>query len=341
MNGFTERHFGSKVLNLLSYGFQWILLGDILGLVMSVLYSTALTIITISSLALNILILLIFFRLRKRLDFRDIILVNLAVSDLFQAILGYPLEIAAINTGVWTYGSTACIFTGFSVTFLGLVSISHLVALAIDRYISISKPFLAEKLYSRAIYAILISMVCWLYAFFWAVLPVFGISSYSFEGKDRCSVNWKGKFVQDVTYIALLFIFCYLLPVISMTAFFILIAKELRRMRRSAEVLAGHESNIAKDTYTAEKRNNVLVLTMVLAFLAAWTPYAAVSLQTVVEPDSRIPSNLKMGAAIFAKSSPAFNAMIYTVIYSKFQNALRTILGKVWRPSSIATISTS
>ena len=220
--------------------------------------------------------------------------------------------------------------TGFSVTFLGLVSISHLVVLAIDQYISISKPFLAEKLYSRAIYAILISMVCWLYAFFWAVLPVFGISSYSFEGKDRCSVNWKGKFVQDVTYIALLFIFCYLLPVISMTAFFILIAKELRRMRRSAEVLTGHESNIAKDTYTAEKRNNVLVLTMVLAFLAAWTPYAAVSLQTVVEPDSCIPSNLKMGAAIFAKSSPAFNTIIYTVIYSKFHNALRTILGNPW-----------
>ena len=306
---------------------------------MSVLYPTVLTLITISSLILNILSLIVFFHIRKKLDFRDIILVSLAISDFLQAVLGYPLEIAARSMGSWIYGFGACIFTGFSVTFLGLVSISHLVVLATDRYITISKPFLAEKLHNRAIYAILTSILCWFYAFFWAVLPVFGISSYSFEGKGRCSINWKGKFVQDVVYIALLFIFCFLLPVIFMTAFFILIAKELRRMRRSAEELAGQQSNIAKDTYTAEKRNNILVLAIVLAFLAAWTPYAAVSLRAVVEPDSHIPVEVKMGAALLAKSSPVFNSIIYTIIYRKFQDALRNILGKVWRKHRIGSMS--
>ena len=304
---------------------------------MTVIFSVVLTLVTVFSLLLNSLVLSIFYHIRDKIDAKDILLVSLAISDLLQSIFGYPLEIVTAPKGKWIFGSDACIFSGFSVTFLGLVSISHLVCLAAERYISIAKPFLAERITRKPRYTVFISIVSWIYAFFWAILPVLGISSYTLEGKTRCSLNWKGKSRADRVYICLLFVFCFVLPVFMMGIFSISVAKELRRMLKSALRQTGKQSQMVKDTYTACRSNSVLVLIMITAFLMAWTPYAALSLKSVVSPNSYLPRELGMAAAILAKSSPMLNAVIYTLVYKKFRGALRKFFKRTWKKNKVVS----
>ena len=295
-------------------------------LIMAILFSVVLTLITVMSIVLNNLVIFLFFSIRKKMDAKDILLVSLAISDLLQTILGYPMEIASTGKGKWIYSSDACVFSAFSVTFLGLVSISHLLCLAAERYISIAKPFLCEIFNRKRRYAVFISIACWSYALFWAILPVFGISSYTLENKIRCSINWKGKRLADKVYIDALFALCFLLPVMIIGILFTLIGKELWQILQNARRMTGRASQMVKDTYKVGKSNSLLLLAMITFFLVAWTPYAAVSLKLAVYPNSDIPSRANMAVAIFAKSSPVFNAIIYTLVYKKFRDAFRKLL---------------
>ena len=311
---------------------------------MAVIYGVVLTLVTVLSIVLNSLALFIFFIIRNKLDFKDILLISLALSDLLQAVLGYPVEITATLQGKWMYGSDTCVFSGFSLTFLGLVSISHLVCLAAERYVSIVKPFFGEIIYRRRRYAVCVSVASWIYAFFWAILPIMGISSYTFESETVCSINWKGKSRANKVYISLLFVFCYLLPVTIMATMFSLVVIELRQMLQNSQRMTGQDSQMVRDTYKVAKINSLLVLTMITAFLVAWTPYAAVSLRSVVSPHSYMRREFEMTIAIFAKSSTVFNAVIYTLVYKKFRQALWKVLRKTFggnRVSPVGALSDS
>ena len=303
---------------------------------MEVIYCIILTLVTVFSVVLNCLALFIFFIIRYKLDPKDVLLISLAVSDLLQTVLSYPLTIGASRQGKWIYGSDACIFSAFSMTFLGLVSISHLLCLAVERYFSIVKPFFGQIMSQRRRYAVFLSISSWMYALFWAILPIFGISSYTLEGEIVCSVNWKGKSLTDKVYISLLFVFCFLLPVMIMATLFSLVVIELRRMLQNSQRVTGQDSQMVRDTYKVAKINSLLVLAMITTFLVAWTPYAAISLLSVVSPHSHILTESGIAAAVFAKSSPVFNAVIYTLVYKKFRDALWKVIRKTFRRNGVS-----
>ena len=209
---------------------------------------------------------------RNKLDFEDILLISLALSDLLEAVLWNFEQHCREN------GYTACVFSRFFLTFLGLVSISHLVCLAAERYVSVVKPFFYEIMCRRRRCTVSISVASWIYAFLWAIPPIFGISSYAVETEIALSISWKGKSRTDKIYISLLFVFCFFASDDdAYTVFF-----DRDRVQTNVSKFTkgtGQHSQMVRNTYKIAKINNLLVLAVITTLLVAWTPYAVISLK--------------------------------------------------------------
>ena len=86
---------------------------------------------------------------------------------------------------------TSCKFAGFSVTFLSLVSISHLVAISVERRYIMKHPIKARILSKQLTIALYIVVFSWSYGLLWAVFPVLGWSRYMREEQaiHRCNID--------------------------------------------------------------------------------------------------------------------------------------------------------
>lgn len=105
----------------------------------------------------------------------------------------------------------------FSVTtdcfsFLGLVSLCTLTLLAYERYNIVCKPRASLKLtLRRAVFGLLF---VWIFCLFWAVVPLFGWSSYGPEGvQTSCSLAWEKRSWNNYSYLILYTLFCFIFPV--------------------------------------------------------------------------------------------------------------------------------
>lgn len=97
--------------------------------------------------------------------------------------------------------------------FIGVTSIYILVSLSMERYYIINSQvknrFISKKTVLRLV------AFCVLKGLFWSSLPLFGWSYYSLEGAmTSCSVEWKERSINVVSYNVCMFLFVYLLPLI-------------------------------------------------------------------------------------------------------------------------------
>nr|AGB67492.1 c-like opsin [Tripedalia cystophora]QBS47879.1 lens eye opsin [Tripedalia cystophora] len=296
------------------------------------------------SISLNLVVLITFYRLRQKLSFKDALMASMALSDVVQAIIGYPLEVFTVVDGQWTFGMELCQVAAFFITALGQVSIAHLTALALDRYFTVCRPFVATAIHGSMRNAGLVIFFCWFYASFWAVLPLVGWSNYDVEGDGmRCSINWADDSPKSYSYRVCLFVFLYLIPVLIMGITYILVQGEMKNMRGRAAQLFGSESEAALKNIKAEKRHTRLVFVMILSFVVAWTPYTFVAMWVsfFTKQLGPIPLYVDTLAAMLAKSSAMFNPIIYCFLHKQFRRAvLRGVCGRIVGGNAIAPSST-
>lgn len=233
--------------------------------------------------------------------------------------------------------------SGFFITFLGLVSIFYLAVIAADLYYSICKPYFAAVYHENPKYTIAANAFSWILSFVWAVLPFLGWSSYALEIDGiRCSINWRGNSASDKTYIAALFIFCYVAPIGVMMFSFISVKLEIRRMQHRILSMTGPQAEAAMESVRAEKRHTRLAIVMCLAFIISWTPYSIVSFwSSYFQSVSTVPKSLGTVSAIFAKLSPLANPIIYSFLHPKFRHSLKLLLHWRSRTSNIVLPETT
>eukprot|EP00794_Sanderia_malayensis_P020241 gene20241-22222_t len=343
---------------------------------MSAVLIIILSLTDLLSFTLNGIVIYTFFLMRNSLTFKDFMMIGIAIGDMLQSVLGYPLEIYSSQQGQWVLNIIFCKVVkvgsgsigflretcrvvnffpfkadekvlvslldtraaGFFVTFLGLVSINYLAILSADLYLSICKPFVAANFHESFKGTFWTNAFPWIFSFFWAIAPVIGWSSYALEADElRCSINWNGKSLADMTYVAMLFIFCYLAPLGVMCVCFYKVKLELRNMRKRALELTSHQSEIAFENFRAEKRHTKLAFVMTTSFMISWTPYAVISfLSSYFSAYVTVPISLGTVAAVFAKVSTILNPIIYSFMYARFrQNMAIPCFGKIFRNNAV------
>uniref|UniRef100_A0A671PML8 Visual pigment-like receptor peropsin n=1 Tax=Sinocyclocheilus anshuiensis TaxID=1608454 RepID=A0A671PML8_9TELE len=244
------------------------------------------------SLSSNIVVVLMFVKFRELRTATNAIIINLAVTDIGIAGIGYPMSAASDLYGSWKFGYTGCqIYAALNI-FFGMASIGLLTVVAIDRYLTISRPDIGQKL-TTVSYTLLI-VAAWLNAVFWSSMPIVGWAGYAPDPTGAtCTINWRNN---DTSFVS------YTMTVITVN-FIIPLAFDLNaRLFLQMSII------------------------MIVMFLAAWSPYSIVYLWASFGDPKKIPAPMAIIAPLFAKSSTFYNPCIYVIANKKFRRAIMGML---------------
>ena len=279
-----------------------------------------------ASVTLNSLICLVFYKNKQFRNPRNVFIISVAASDLFCSVTTVPLYVTANAYGRWIFGDIFCTLAAFITCFTGLASLMQLTAASYERYVALVHPLTSLRTFTIQ-HARRISLAMWLYALFWSVMPLCGWSGFELEGiGTSCSVRWKSRDKNDLSYNICLMLACFVLPVSVMCFSYFKCCKEIISGGRSAKELWGKSSKFTRKTFESERRIVLLFGVMTVAFLGAWTPYAVVSLISMIAGPGVVSNVTASIPAYLAKSSTCLNPIIYVFLYRKLRLQIYAML---------------
>ena len=284
-----------------------------------------------TSIVLNGLVCLVFYKNKQFRNPPNVFVISVAASDLLFSTTTVPLHIVANAYGKWIYGEEGCKASAF-ITFLsGLTSLMHLAAASYERYIAVVFPLTSPRkiTFQRAIR---MSVAVCLYSLLWSVMPLCGWSGYELEGVGTsCSVRWKSNNKIDVSYNVCIILFCFTFPVCLIGFSYFKCCKEIMSSTRRAKSTWGKSSSFTRKSFEIERKIVVLFGVMTVAFLVAWTPYAVVSLISMIAGPDVISDVASSIPAYTAKSSACYNPIIYVFLFKRLRKQIYVMLRR--RPS--------
>ncbi|CAL8292035.1 unnamed protein product [Arctogadus glacialis] len=269
----------------------------------------------IVSLASNIVVLLMFVKCKELRTATNAIIINLAFTDIGVAAIGYPLSAASDLHGSWKFGYTGCqIYAGLNI-FFGMASIGLLTVVAIDRYLSICRPDIGQKMTVRS-YTLLI-LSAWLNAVFWSSMPIVGWSGYAPDPTGAtCTINWRQNDASFVSYTMAVIAVNFVVPLGVMFYCYYNVSITMKRFKASNCL-----ENLNMD-WSDQMDVTRMSVVMIVMFLVAWSPYSIVCLWASFSDPKNIPAAMAIIAPLFAKSSTFYNPCIYVVANKKFRRAI-------------------
>ena len=272
----------------------------------------------------NTLVLVVFTKDSSLRSHSNILILSIAIGDWIQAVVAYPLGVVGILSKSWQTTGTTCSCYGFIVAFLSFSTMLHHATFAIERAIVIKFSF-SFSIVNKLKYII---FGLWLFALIWSSLPLIGWSGYAPEGgRSVCSIDWQSSDPSAVAYIWCIFVLFFLAPFITMVTAYGSIYRNVKRMTQTAHNIWGECAAPTLETILAESRTARMACIMSFCFLFAWTPYAAVSLYAMIRaPKPAISPLMATLPALFAKTAPCYNPLIYFLLFKKFRSSLRKVL---------------
>ncbi|KAJ0067272.1 hypothetical protein NL108_015463 [Boleophthalmus pectinirostris] len=267
----------------------------------------------------NVVVIVLYLKFKRLRTPTNLLLVNISLSDFLVSVTGINFTFFACVKGGWIWSQATCIWDGFSNSLFGIVSIMSLAALAYERYIRVVHAQVVDFPWAwRAVGHI------WLYSLAWTGAPLIGWNRYTLEvHRLGCSLDWASKDPNDASFILLFLLACFFVPVGIMIYCYGNILYTVKMLRSIQELQTVQIIKILR----YEKRVSVMFLLMIFCFLVCWTPYAVVSM---LEAFGRHRNMVSPTAAIipsfFAKSSTAYNPLIYGFMSRKFRRCLLQLL---------------
>lgn len=273
------------------------------------------------SVTLNSISVLTLIKQRGSKQLRHILLISLAVADLGGMIANLAMEFLTNEHG------KTCEISAYLVSTFSLVSISNIVALCVERAVTMKYPMKSIAFFTQKYRWLLFIVPSWLYGILWGTCPLLGWGKYSAESSiqnSRCNLDLKTPEMRVMSFNYSLLAFCYVLPIFSMLGCFVVIKKEMKSMLVIAQKLTGKESVSWKNSMRSECVFTIIVVVILVSFFAAWTPYA-ICVFYLTKKGTIAPAVLT-AASYLGKSSSCFNPMIYVFMYKDFRVALKRLL---------------
>ncbi|XP_078469004.1 parapinopsin-like [Lampetra fluviatilis] len=260
------------------------------------------------SIALNGLVVVVTLRsrlLRRPLNYA---LVNLACADLGISLSGGVITTASNARGRFDLGTAACVADGFLVAVFGMTALITVCVLAVERYVVVCKPL--GSVHFGTQHGLCGVAISWAWALAWSMPPLFGWGRYNYEGVGTsCAPDWADSSPSGRSYMTAYFIFCFALPMIIILFCYTKLMISIHKVSK-----LGLSAND-----TAERKVGVMVVVMIFAFFLCWLPYAALAIAVVIKPDLKVPPVTASIPVYMAKSSGAYNPIIYIFMHRQFR----------------------
>nr|DAC74057.1 TPA_exp: peropsin [Branchiostoma floridae] len=249
------------------------------------------------------------------------LLVHLAIADLGICIFGYPFSGASSLRSHWLFGGVGCQWYGFNGMFFGMANIGLLTCVAVDRYLVICRQDLVDKVNYNT-YGVMAALG-WLFAAFWAALPLVGWAEYSLEPSGTaCTINWQKNDSLYISYVTSCFILGFALPLAVMMFCYWQASCFVNKVLKGD--ISGDLTFPVAVNVDWEYQNHFskMCLAMVAAFVVAWTPYSVLFLFAAFGNPADIPAWITLLPPLIAKSSALYNPIIYIIANRRFRSAI-------------------
>ncbi|XP_036404311.1 prokineticin receptor 2-like [Megalops cyprinoides] len=217
---------------------------------------------------------------RKLRSVTNLLIANLAVSDLLVALVCCPFEMHyyVVRELSWSFGPLLC----SAVTYLRSVSLyvstDALLAIAMDRYLVIVHPLKPRMSSQRACCVLaaiwLLSLLVALPSAYFSTQTMFGSFHESAGHKTYCVQIWTAdKAALYKSYFLFLFVAQFLLPVLIMLGCYSRICRELW-----FKDLPGVQTEQIRGRLKARRKTVLVLLGILVTYILCWTPYYSYSI---------------------------------------------------------------
>lgn len=265
----------------------------------------------------NGLVILSIIKFRKLRSNMNMLIGNLAISDLLVGLVLLPSDMLA-DIFEWKATNKYVCLGIFAIFVLTLgSSCSNLLLISIERFIAIVYPVKKTVLLTKRKMFFVMSMA-WILPFINSTLPLYGINTYS-KSSQECRVEqvWTKEYrtLNDWTFLLSLFF--------NFLFYAIVVCIAVRKSRRDTNVI-GNSLNI----HTRAKKDFNQLVTMVIVlgtFMVCWLPYACLAF-IVTFWDTSYFQLVKRYTLIPGMINSAINWMIYGYRKRRFREAFTAIL---------------
>ena len=294
--------------------------------------TVALSLILVVSLVGNSLIVLIVYKtptLRKPIN---MLIANMAMSDLLYPIFFVPARLAEWHAGSWliggTLGQALCKIHIFLVDVSSLVSIQSLVLITVDRFVAVvvplRSPLLSRK---RCLFFIAASWIVAM-AVHSPYLVAYKLGKY--PERLMCEDLWQEAFGGNTypNYILAGAIVFFYIPFVLLVILYSNILIKLKN-----QVHPGEQSANAEQQRTRRNRNVLkMAITIVVVFFICWIPFISNAIiDNFSAPDSLIFSSCSFHiyrtvTFFMAFANCAINPIICLTLNSNYRQAFKRLV---------------
>jgi len=279
------------------------------------------------SISGNILVLYIFLKFKNLRTPSNVLVMNLALSDLLiMATLVPECVINFFMGGVWQFGDLACQIHAFCGTIFGIAQISTLIFISYDRFNVVVRGMNATPLTFGKVFIFI--MIVWIWSGLWGAGPFFGFGFYAMDGiLASCSYGYMEHDIINRAYITAMFVSVYIIPLSIIIFCYYHIVKAVfhheKAMREQAKKMnVASLKNNESDESTEMKIAKVAMVNISL-WVVAWTPFAVICLIGVHATDSGLTPMVSAIPCLFAKMSCLYNPIIYSLSHPRYRKALK------------------
>lgn len=275
--------------------------------------SVVMGLIIASSVTLNVLTIWVFTKSPKKTLYL-ILSLQIAISDVFQCLFGYSLEIftaSIINREKYIKARELlfCQISSFIVAWFSEASILFISLISLLKIFSQVKPFSFQNLQNNRLFRAFIIVCPWLFSLAWSSFPLLGWSSYVLEDNhQRCSAKFNAETSGEISYVLSLMIIFYLFPVTVNIVSYNVTGSSTKQHVRYCSKTYGDKNSVTLTVRTRKRRCKTLNFAMLTCFIIVWTPYALIS---ILGQFVTVPKSLSNAGALLAKSSTAINPLLY------------------------------
>lgn len=256
----------------------------------------------------------------------NMLIENLAFTDIFMASLHMPFWLISLRYGRWVFGHALCQLVGLTQLIFGISSLFTMTGIAFNRYFNIVRRNLYLKYFSTKKTTYFMILFAWVGPTIATTPQLYGWGEIAYHDLfSDCTCVWN---LPDVSYIVTLCVMTIFLAAAIISWCYYTIYKTVKA---SAQRMQGHaaKSNVQSNasTKSSEKTEAKVLKTsfvVVCVYMTCWTPLSVIGFIEVFGGES--PRGAHLFAYYFVFCSSLTNPFIYGIMNPQFQQTFKKML---------------
>ncbi|CAK5071033.1 unnamed protein product [Meloidogyne enterolobii] len=278
----------------------------------------------------NFLVIFVYLRSKHIRTPTNAYIFSLALTDFLTGALGIPFTVASVLTR-WPGSFYPCLAIHLILCVLCTVSTLHLLAMAVDKYLTICLRRFVEQRNSsstsvRKTRAHFLIVGCWLIGTAIAGLPM--VDGFGFASHTIQKFSGECHFTVVVDYRFLVFIIFFgtiILPSIVIAYCYISIYKRIRSEERQIKCLL--RASERQRRISVRRKLIRILLILVLTYAFCWYPLYLINTVDLFLPPTYHPGQMTtLFAVVLSHLNCALNPLIYAYGMPGFKHSLRRFL---------------